>query len=113
MARATILYVEKVIRVHRALVAGPFPPPINGMTLANQWVYEGLQRAMNVTIVELEIGTKREPRKDRLCVVRRIISRARFAQRSVHEVHVTMPDVVYTTPGQSVLGLMYTYLFTI
>ena len=76
------------------------------MTLANQWLYEGLKEAMDVEIVQLETDRDRDKTKERSDGIRRAVSRCGFARRSVEHVRSCSPDVVYTTPGQSVSGFI-------
>lgn len=94
----------------KILLLGPFPignKGLNGQTLANQTLYEGLKRDYLVEYIntskELEFNNKREQGKFKLGKFLKIF--LSFFSEIFH-ILFSKYDVIYMTPGQSFLGFM-------
>lgn len=94
----------------KILLLGPFPigdKGLNGQTIANQTLYEGLKNKYNVnyinTLKDLKFTDKKEQGKFKLSKFLKISFS--FLEELVH-ILFSKYDVIYMTPGQSFLGFM-------
>lgn len=94
----------------KILLLGPFPvgdKGLNGQTIANQTLYEGLLLSYNVrkinTLKSLEFANKEEQGKFKLKKFLKIFF---SLLEEVFHILFTKYDVIYMTPGQSFLGFM-------
>lgn len=94
----------------KILLLGPFPigdKGLNGQTIANQTLYEGLKKDYLVEYIntsrELEFNNKREQGKFKLGKFFKIFI---FLIKEIFHILFSKYDVIYMTPGQSFLGFM-------
>ena len=94
----------------KILLLGPFPvgkKGLNGQTIANQTLYEGLLSLYNVekinTLKNLEFTNKEEQGKFKLIKFLKILF---TLLEEIFHILFTKYDVIYMTPGQSFLGFM-------
>lgn len=94
----------------KILLLGPFPignKGLNGQTIANQTLYEGLSKKYDVsfinTLKNLDFTDKKEQGKFKLGKFLKIF--LSFFTETFH-ILFSKYDVIYMTPGQSFLGFM-------
>lgn len=94
----------------KILLLGPFPvgdKGLNGQTIANQTLYEGLSKIYKVnrinTLKNLEFTDKAEQGKFKIGKFVKIVST--LINENIN-ILFTKYDVIYMTPGQSFLGFM-------
>lgn len=94
----------------KILLLGPFPigdKGLNGQTIANQTLYEGLSKEYDVsfinTLKELEFTNKKEQGKFKFGKFLKI---SISFIREIFQILFSKYDVLYMTPGQSFLGFM-------
>lgn len=94
----------------KILLLGPFPvgkKGVNGQTIANQTLYEGLLSLYNVekinTLKNLEFTNKEEQGKFKLIKFLKILF---TLLEEIFHILFSKYDVIYMTPGQSFLGFM-------
>ncbi len=92
---------------------GPFPPPIHGMSLANQMLFDGLRKTHSVCT--LNTGGKKSKiignlsEQGRLSFLKTSSSLAQVMTGVCRILFKGKFDAIYITPGQSVVGyLKYT-----
>ncbi|MGL5963545.1 MAG: glycosyltransferase family 4 protein [Fusobacteriaceae bacterium] len=91
----------------KILMLGPFPGSLNGQTIANQTVYEGLKEQYNVdkidTLKETGFSDKTDQGKFILGKFLKI-----FIElfKEMKQIYIQKYDVIYMTSGQSFLGFM-------
>ncbi len=91
----------------KLLLIGPFPGPINGQTIANQTLCEGLAKKHKVvkinTLKETVFKDKKYQGKFKL-IKFLVIFISLF--KEIHKMLKDSYDAIYLTPGQSYLGFM-------
>ena len=91
----------------KILMIGPFPGSLNGQTIANQTVYEGLKANHNIdrinTLKENDFTDKSKQGK---FILSKFIKILEELLSEIKEIIANKYDVVYMTSGQSFLGFM-------
>ncbi|MBC2856174.1 glycosyltransferase family 4 protein [Cetobacterium sp. 2A] len=91
----------------KILMIGPFPGSLNGQTIANQTIYEGLAKKYRIdrinTLKEEGFEDKSQQGKFKIGKFTRIISQMR---KEILMIFNGNYDVIYMTSGQSYLGFM-------
>ncbi len=93
----------------RILVVGPLPPPVNGMSLANRMLVDGLQRKTHdVDTIDTKTGTKRDNVKNQGRVSFRKVSRSIMpVMKGIRKILLTRKyEVIYLTPSQNANGYL-------
>lgn len=100
--------ISKKTRHLNLLIIGPFPPPVNGMTIANNMMWEGLRQKFGVhrmnTIVSKKMGDFAD--EGRFTWRKSVCS---FLQVLIGSFKILFSkgfEVVYITPAQSANGYM-------
>lgn len=98
----------------KLLLIGPFPGPINGQTIANQTLYEGLSKKHSVDRIDTlrsenfnkglkKFSAKEDQGKFKIIKFLKIFKGLFQETRQILNNNY---DVIYITPGQSYLGFM-------
>ena len=93
----------------KIIMIGPFPPPINGMSLANNILFEGLiKRGIIVKIIDTKTSTKREnlSSQGKISIRKVVASISRIMKGTIRILFGRSYDVVYITPAQNVNGYL-------
>ncbi len=98
----------------KLLLIGPFPGPINGQTIANQTLYEGLSKKYSVDIIDTlrsenfnKRGKRFSAKKDQgKFEIVKFLKVLKDLFKETKQLLNNNYDVIYITPGQSYLGFM-------
>ena len=90
------------------LIIGPFPPPVNGMTNANNMLWEGMSKKNNVHWLNTNILKRMGNFADegKFTWRKSLFSLVQLFKGSFKILFSKGLEVVYITPGQSVVGYM-------
>lgn len=88
----------------RLLVIGPFPLPVHGCSLANEIFYSRVAKIKNINVSVIDTNSVNVSSKDvGVFSVKKIIA---FLKCYKHLRKIKKTDIVYTTPGQTFLGIV-------
>lgn len=92
----------------KLLLIGPFPPPIHGMSLANQILYRGLQRKHVIKIIDTKSSSKlwKDQKIGFLGFQKLLAALGPLFRGSLWILSSEKPDLVYITPGQANWGYL-------
>jgi len=93
----------------KIIMIGPFPPPINGMSLANNMLFEGLiKRGTIVKIIDTKTSTKREnlSSQGKISIRKVVASIFPLMKGTLRILFGKSCDIVYITPAQNVNGYL-------
>ena len=89
----------------RVIMIGPFPPPVNGMTLANKMLFEELRkRGIDIKLIDTKTSTKREnlSSQGKFSVRKTVLSILPIMKGVARILFGRSYNVVYITPAQNV-----------
>ena len=93
----------------KIIMIGPFPPPINGMSLANNMLFEGLiKRGTIVKIIDTKTSTKREnlSSQGKISIRKVVASIFPLMKGTLGILFGKSCNIVYITPAQNVNGYL-------
>lgn len=99
----------------KILMIGPFPGSLNGQTVANQTVYEGLKYKYNVDIINtLKESDFTDKSKQGKFILSKFLKILKELINENKKILKGKYDIVYMTSGQSFLGFMrfFPYMLT-